>query len=109
MSNSARLSFRQYFHLPALAAGFASAPPVLALGGELKSTLCLLRDGQAVLSQHLGDLEEARTADAFAQTLDLYLALFEHRPERLAVDLHPATGCQRSIKREMKNENRPYV
>jgi hydrogenase maturation protein HypF len=72
-----------------LAAGFTSAPPVLTLGGELKSTLCLLRDGQAVLSQHLGDLEDARTADAFAQTLELYLALFEHRPERIAVDLHP--------------------
>ena len=69
--------------------GFGGAPPVLALGGELKSTICLLKDGQAILSQHLGDLEEARTAREYERTIDLYLALFEHRPQRVAVDLHP--------------------
>jgi hydrogenase maturation protein HypF len=72
-----------------LPTGFAAAPPVLAMGGELKNTVCLLRDGQAILSQHLGDLEEARTAREYERTIDLYLALFEHRPQRIAVDLHP--------------------
>jgi hydrogenase maturation protein HypF len=42
-----------------------------------------------VLTQHLGDLEEARTAREYARTLGLYLDLFAHRPERCAVDLHP--------------------
>jgi len=69
--------------------GFADAPPVLAMGGELKNTVCLLQDGQAILTQHLGDLEEANTAREYERTIDLYLALFEHRPERIAVDLHP--------------------
>ncbi|MBK5932135.1 carbamoyltransferase HypF [Halochromatium salexigens] len=73
----------------ALAAGFEAAPRVLALGGELKNSLCLLSQGQATLSQHLGDLEEARTAREFERTVDLYQALFEHAPEIIAVDCHP--------------------
>ncbi|NEX17647.1 MAG: carbamoyltransferase HypF, partial [Halochromatium sp.] len=72
-----------------LPSGFESAPKVLALGGELKNSLCLLSDGQATLSQHLGDLEEARTAREFERTVKLYQALFEHQPEIIAVDCHP--------------------
>ncbi|MEA3640037.1 MAG: carbamoyltransferase HypF [Lamprobacter sp.] len=72
-----------------LPAGFETAPRVLALGGELKNSLCLLSDGQATLSQHLGDLEEARTAREFERTVGLYQALFEHQPEIIAIDAHP--------------------
>lgn len=72
-----------------LPAGFETAPPILAMGGELKNTFCLLRDGQAILSQHLGDLENAIAFSAYQQTLNLYLNLFEHQPEAIAVDLHP--------------------
>lgn len=74
------------FNLPP---GFETAPRVLALGGELKNSLCLLSDGQATLSQHLGDLEEARTAREFEHTVGLYQTLFEHQPEIIAVDAHP--------------------
>ena len=69
--------------------GFAQTPPVLALGGELKNTICLLRDGSAILSQHLGDLENPAAYSAYRQTVDLYLRLFDHTPTALAVDLHP--------------------
>jgi hydrogenase maturation protein HypF len=69
--------------------GFEQAPPILAMGGDLKNTACLLKDGQAILSQHLGDLEEARTADEYERTISLYRALFHHAPRMLAVDLHP--------------------
>jgi hydrogenase maturation protein HypF len=69
--------------------GFGEAPSVLALGGELKNTFCLLARGEATLSQHLGDLEEAETARAYERTIRLYLELFQHAPETLAIDLHP--------------------
>lgn len=69
--------------------GFENAPPVLAFGGELKNTLCLLRDGEAVVSQHLGDLEDARTAAEYERTIALYERLFQHRAQVLAADLHP--------------------
>jgi hydrogenase maturation protein HypF len=69
--------------------GFDNAPQILAMGGELKNTFCLLQHGQAILSQHLGDLENATAFQAYQETLNLYLNLFQHQPEALAVDLHP--------------------
>lgn len=72
-----------------LAAGFQATPDVLAFGGDLKSTFCLLRDGQAILSQHLGDLENAAANAAYRETLERYLDLFGHRPRVLAIDSHP--------------------
>ncbi|PAX52497.1 carbamoyltransferase HypF [Brunnivagina elsteri CCALA 953] len=69
--------------------GFIKAPPILAMGGELKNTFCLLHNGKAILSQHLGDLENAATFQEYKETLNLYLNLFEHKPEVIVVDKHP--------------------
>jgi hydrogenase maturation protein HypF len=73
----------------ALPPGFAAAPAVLALGGELKSAICLTTAGRALLSHHLGDLDELATQDAFETAIADYTALFDHRAEAIAVDLHP--------------------
>ncbi len=73
----------------ALPDGFAAAAPVLAMGGELKAAFCLLRDGQAILSHHMGDLEHAKTFADYSRSLDDYLALFEHVPAAVAVDCYP--------------------
>ncbi len=67
----------------------AGGPPTLAMGGALKSTFCLLEDGEAVLSQHLGDLEEAETWQEYQRMLDRYRRLYRFTPRRVAVDLHP--------------------
>ncbi len=68
---------------------FADRPPVLAMGGELKATFCLLRNGEAVLSPHLGDLEEAATHADYRASLALYRQIFGFDPEIIAVDRHP--------------------
>lgn len=72
-----------------LPTGFAASPQVLALGSELKNTFCLLKNGRAMLSQHLGNLENPAAYAAYRQTLKLYQALFEFQPEAIATDLHP--------------------
>ncbi len=69
--------------------GFADAPAVLALGAELKSTFCLVKDGEAVLSQHIGDLEDAATHSDYRAALALYRRLFAFTPEIVGVDRHP--------------------
>ena len=72
-----------------LPADFPDTPPILAMGSELKNTFCLLRDGQAIMSQHIGDLENTTAFAAYQQTLNLYLNLLEHQPTAIAIDHHP--------------------
>jgi len=73
----------------ALPAGFDTGTSLLAMGSELKNAFCLVKSGQAILSQHMGDLENAATSDDVTHNLALYEELFDHRPEVIAVDRHP--------------------
>lgn len=63
--------------------------PVLACGADLKSTLCAGRDHQAVLSEHLGDLDEPRTRAAYEAAADRLCRLLSISPRVVAHDLHP--------------------
>jgi hydrogenase maturation protein HypF len=92
IAGRARVLRRARGYAPApirLPPGFEEAPPLLAYGGELKATFCLLQDGEAVLSQHQGDLEDSDTFDDYRRNLALYARLFDHAPRVLVADLHP--------------------
>jgi hydrogenase maturation protein HypF len=69
--------------------GFEEAPQAVAFGGQLKSAICLTKNGQALLSHHLGDLDDALTWDEFRKADADYAALFDHKPQVFACDLHP--------------------
>ncbi len=62
---------------------------VLAFGGELKNTFCLTKDRFAILSQHIGDLENYETMRFFEETLAKMKRLFRVEPKAVAHDLHP--------------------
>lgn len=68
---------------------FVRPRAILAVGPEQKNTFTLTRDAEAFVSQHIGDMENAETYDAWLQAKDRYEALFEIKPGRLACDLHP--------------------
>ena len=73
-------------------AGIRFAPnsaAILAVGGELKSTFCLAREGWAFLSQHIGDLKEFRTSEYFAHEIREWQRLLRMEPVAVAHDLHP--------------------
>lgn len=61
---------------------------VLACGGELKSSICLTKNGQAMLSHHLGDLDTSLAYEEFLKANRNLAELMEHQPEVVAVDLH---------------------
>ena len=62
---------------------------VAALGGELKDTISLYKDGYVITSQFLGDLDDYRNFQYFEETLAHLGRLFGAKPEVLVTDLHP--------------------
>ena len=67
--------------------GFAR--PVLACGAELKNTFCLGKGKHAVMSQHIGDLENAETLASYREGIAHLRRLFDIEPVLVAHDLHP--------------------
>ena len=62
---------------------------VLAMGAELKNTFCLLNRNEAIVSQHIGDLENVLSLKDYRHNLGLYERLFRFNPDVIAVDKHP--------------------
>jgi hydrogenase maturation protein HypF len=62
---------------------------VLAFGAELKNTFCLTKGRYAILSQHIGDLENYETVQFFEQTLASLKHIFRVSPQAVTYDLHP--------------------
>lgn len=77
--------------------GFEAAPQITACGGHVKSAICLLKNGGAILSHHLGDLDNEETRAAFLHAVQDYTALFDHAPETAACDAHPDFFSSRHV------------
>ncbi|HQL01492.1 MAG TPA: carbamoyltransferase HypF [Smithellaceae bacterium] len=76
---------------------------VLALGAELKTTQCIVKNNFAFLSPHIGDLETPQARDFFSESLALMKRITQTDPSILACDLHPAyfsTQATRELKAE---------
>lgn len=65
------------------------AVPTLAVGGELKTTLCVAAGSQAWMSQHIGDTANLETLDLLARTSTTLAELMRVTPEVIAADMHP--------------------
>lgn len=63
--------------------------PVLALGGHLKNTFCIIRGREAFVSQHIGGMTNPATIKFYYESLKHWLAFLNVSPERVAHDLHP--------------------
>jgi len=76
-------------HVPeAFALGF-EAPAVLAVGADLKNTLCLAAGGAATLGQHVGDLDSYEAQSFFDEVRHNLQRLLRVEPRLVAHDLHP--------------------
>jgi len=62
---------------------------VLAVGGMLKNTFALGSDGEALLSHHIGDLENLETYRSLEEGVVHYCRLFGQDPAIVGHDLHP--------------------
>jgi hydrogenase maturation protein HypF len=66
-----------------------SGPPVLAVGGHERNTVCLAAGGKAVLSQHVGDLDHPESVGFFGEAIAHLVDLVGAVPELVVHDLHP--------------------
>ncbi|MFZ7125791.1 MAG: carbamoyltransferase HypF [Desulfobacterales bacterium] len=64
-------------------------PQVMALGAELKNTVCLLKEDRAFMGQHVGDLENMATFGFFQEILRHLKRILDIEPELIACDRHP--------------------
>ena len=102
---------RGYAPLPVLV-DLSSEEVILATGGDLKTTFCLLSGstdgfGQAHLSAHLGDMADPRTQNCFEAALEHLAFMTGRRPGVIACDSHPRYATTAWARRHA--EGRPVV
>jgi hydrogenase maturation protein HypF len=78
-------------YAPGAVAAIPAQQPILALGADLKNAITLVVDGQAFVSQHIGDLDHYQSLRAFHETVEDLLSMYEIRRDELLLvhDLHP--------------------
>ena len=97
--------------LPTLA---GAAPSVLACGPQQKATIALTREdanGKAAcfVSQHIGDVENGATFDAWNAARTRLEDLFDLMPAALACDLHPSYLSSQWAREQAREHNLPLV
>lgn len=92
---------RGYAPLPvSVPAPDGEARVILATGGDLKTTFCLMAaDGHAHMSSHLGDMADPRTQSCFSAALDHLSLMTDQRPDLIACDMHPGYATTRWAQR----------
>ncbi|MGA1976822.1 MAG: carbamoyltransferase HypF [Bacteroidales bacterium] len=77
---------------------------ILAVGAEQKSSFCIGKGFQAVMSQYIGDIKSPAVADFLFETIERFSGIFSFKPEIVACDLHPdymSTGYAEKLGKEM--------
>lgn len=97
--------------LPALA---SVAPCVLACGPQQKATIALTREdangtSACFVSQHIGDVENGATFDAWNAARTRLEDLFDLAPAALACDLHPSYLSSQLAREQAREQGLPLV
>jgi hydrogenase maturation protein HypF len=76
---------------PGSVASIPSNRTILAVGADLKNAIAVVVDGQAFISQHIGDLDHFASLRAFEETIDDLILMYEVDRENLLIvhDCHP--------------------
>jgi hydrogenase maturation protein HypF len=78
-------------YAPGAVASIPIGHPVLATGADLKNTITLVVDGQAMMSQHIGDLDQYQAFQSFRETISDLVSMYGVRAADLVIayDAHP--------------------
>lgn len=92
----------------------AVAPCVLACGSQQKATIAFTREdanGEAAcfVSQHIGDVENGETFDAWSAARARLENLFDLTPAALACDMHPSYLSSQWAREQAQKQGMPLV
>lgn len=78
-------------YAPGVVTTIPTKRPILALGADLKNTITLVVDGQAIVSEHIGDLNEYRCLRAFQDAIRDLASMYDVNWNELLLvhDRHP--------------------
>lgn len=91
-----------------------ATPCMLACGPQQKATIALTRedaDGHAAcfVSQHIGDVENGATFDAWSAARTRLESLFDLAPAALACDMHPSYLSSQWAREQAREHNLPLI
>ncbi|MEO0294847.1 MAG: carbamoyltransferase HypF [candidate division WOR-3 bacterium] len=84
-------------------------PQILALGPYLKNTIAISKFNRIIVSQHIGDLDNEKSFNAFKKVIEDFKKLYEFKPEIIACDAHPEYLSTKYGEELSKNENIPLI
>lgn len=101
----------QPLSLPALD---GTAPCVLACGPQQKATIALTREdpnglSACFVSQHIGDVENGATFDAWNAARTRLENLFDLKPTALACDMHPSYLSSQWARKQAREHHLPLI
>jgi hydrogenase maturation protein HypF len=85
------------------------APPLLAVGGELKTTIAVAQGRHAWMSQHIGDTQNLETLAMLARTATTLCDLQRVRPTAIVSDAHPGYLSRRWAAEEAARQSVPHL
>src|SRR3990172_12882894 len=83
-------------------------PEILGCGGELKNTFTLTKGHYAIMSQHIGDLENYEAIEFYKETLKNLKNSFRVEPTIIAHDMHPDYWATKFAKETAQSPLPPF-
>lgn len=62
---------------------------IMGCGADIKNTFTIVKDGRAIISHHIGDIENIETMNFFQESFDNLSSVYKASPAAVAHDLHP--------------------
>lgn len=98
---------RGFAPLPVMTSGAVKS--VVGIGGELKNSFCISKDGMLYLSPYIGDMADIRTLKALDESLERMTDMLEAAPQAVVSDMHPLYNTVSYAQEYSKKHDIPLV
>lgn len=96
-------------YVPQIIESSRQLPNSLAVGGELKSAICITSGSRFYMSQHIGDMGNIDTLTAMERCVRLLTAVLKITPDLIVCDQHPDFLSTRWAEQQAQLQSIPVV